>query len=94
MTHRSEIYKIDRRVVTLKTLQVLTLSLISSMFYQYLIGCVNYARFHKSSHIRTVPLNYNFIFTCISMRGATQYFACEIPKLEICISTRRDMALP
>ena len=54
MTHETEIYRIDRGVVTLKTLQVLTLSVISSMFYQSLKwknGCMNYARFHKSSHI-------------------------------------------
>ena len=39
----------------------------------------------------TVPLNYNFIFTRVSTRGAMQYFACEIPKfpVEICISTMR-----
>ena len=24
----------------------------------------------------TVPLNYNFIFTRVNTRGATQYFAC------------------
>ena len=45
---------------------------------------------------RTVPLNYNFIFTRVHTRGATQYFACQMPKflVEIQISTRRDMALP
>ena len=26
--------------------------------------------------IATVPLNYNFIFTRVNTRGATQYFAC------------------
>ena len=47
-------------------------------------------------NVHTVPLNYNFIFTRVSTRGATKYFACEIPKfpVEICISTRRDVALP
>ena len=44
----------------------------------------------------TVPLNYNFIFTRVDMRGAVQYFTCQMPKfaVEICISTRREVALP
>ena len=43
----------------------------------------------------TVPLYYDFIFTCVDMHGATQYFACQMPKfpVKICISTRRDVAL-
>ena len=42
----------------------------------------------------TVPLNYNFIVTRVSMSGATKYFACQMPNfaVEICISTRRDVA--
>ena len=42
----------------------------------------------------TVPLNYNFILTRMSMSGATKYFACQMPEfpVEICILTRRDMA--
>ena len=36
MTHGTEIYRIYRGMVTPKTLQVLTLSVISSMFYQSL----------------------------------------------------------
>ena len=44
----------------------------------------------------TVPLNYNFIFTRVHTRGATQYLACQMPKflVEIQISTRRYVALP
>ena len=48
------------------------------------------------SPVHTVPLNYNFIFTRVHTRGATQYFACQMPKflVEIQISMRRDVALP
>ena len=47
-------------------------------------------------HSYTVPLNYNFIFTRVDMHGATQYFACEMPKfpMEILISTRQDVVSP
>ena len=43
-----------------------------------------------------VPLSYNFIFTRVEMRVATQYFTCQMPKFPpvFCIFTRRDMALP
>ena len=43
-----------------------------------------------------VPLNYNFIFTCMDTRDATQYFACQMPKFPMVfyISTRHDVALP
>ena len=42
----------------------------------------------------TVLLNYNFILTRVSTSGATKYFACQMPEfpVEICISTRRDVA--
>ena len=41
-----------------------------------------------------VPLSYNFILTRVSTSGATKYFACQMPNfpVEICISTRRDVA--
>ena len=41
-----------------------------------------------------VLLNYNFILTRVSTSGAMKYFACQILKfpVEICISTRRDVA--
>ena len=45
-------------------------------------------------HIRTVPLNYNFISTCVDMRGNMQYFACKMPLMEIVISLRQDVAFP
>ena len=50
----------------------------------------------KMYYVYTVPLNYNFIFTRMHMRGAMQYFACQVPKflVEIQISTRQDVALP
>ena len=44
----------------------------------------------------TVPFNYNFIFTRVSTRGNTRYFACVQlnSSVEILISTRRDVAFP
>ena len=44
--------------------------------------------------VTTVPLNYNLILTRMSTSGATKYFTCQMPKfpVEICISTRRDVA--
>ena len=46
--------------------------------------------------VLTIPLNYNFIFTFVDMRGAMQYFTCQMPKfpMEIQISTGQDVALP
>ena len=44
-------------MVALKTLQVLSLSVIPNRSYESLklkIVCVNYARFHKSSHIGAI----------------------------------------
>ena len=43
-----------------------------------------------------VPLNYNFIFTCVDTCVATQYFACQMPKFPVVfyISMRHDVALP
>ena len=31
----------------------------------------------------TVPLNYNFILTRVSMSGATKYFACQMPNFPV-----------
>jgi len=46
-------------------------------------------------YVFTVPLNYNFISTCVDTHGNTRYFACKMPKfpMENIISTWWDMAL-
>ena len=42
-------------------------------------------------YIRTVPFNYNFIFTCVSTRGTTQYvFLVEVTCLPISSLPPRD----
>ena len=44
----------------------------------------------------TVTLKYNFIITPMDTHDDMQYFACQMSKfpVEICISMRRNVALP
>ena len=46
--------------------------------------------FKNTIFLHTVPLNYNFTFTRVDTHGATQYFACNMPKFAVEIINTRD----